>query len=118
MTEKGMFTELMEASSSREQPRRKAKRVTPPLAAPSPPDDRLPRELEDLSSVGYNSHSYRLTESEVRWLRRFCLRASERLDRTISHNTLFRVLLRLADDEWNSSPDKNRLLDSFSRLKK
>ncbi len=115
---KGMFTELMEASSSEEHPQRKPKRATtPPVPAP-PPDDRLPRELEDLSRVGYNSHSYRLTETEVRWLRRFCLRASERLDRPISHNTLFRILLRLADEEWNDSPDKNRLLDFLSRLKK
>jgi hypothetical protein len=115
-----MFTELMEASSSEEQPRRERGRPrapSPPLPIP-PKTDRLPDELEDLSRAGYNSHSYRFTETEVRWLRRFCLRASERLDKPISHNTLFRVLLRLADQEWNSSRDANRLLDFLSHVKK
>lgn len=115
---KGMFTELMEASSSEERPQRNPRQMTPPPAASPRPDDRLPEELEDLSHIGYNSHSYRLTETEVRWLRRFCLRASERLDRTISHNALFRVLLRLADEEWHADPQNNRLLRHLSRLKK
>ncbi len=113
---KGMFTELMEASNTEERPKPKSEKAARVPASTPPPDDQLPRELEDLSQAGYNSHSYRLSESEIRWLRRFCLRASERIDRHISHNTLFRVLLRLADQEWQSDPDGNRLLELLSRL--
>lgn len=114
---KGMFTELMETSSSDERPVAKPrKKVQSP--APIPPlGDQLPAELEELSNAGYNSHSYRLSETEIRWFRRFCLRASERVDRHISHNTLFRALLRLADEEWKSNPDGNRLLKLLSRIK-
>ena len=87
-------------------------------AKPVPKKDyTLPRELEDIGSAGYTSHSYRLTEVELRWLRRFSLQLSERLDRTVSHNTLIRLLLRLGDAEWTSNPNKNRLLDLLSRLK-
>lgn len=65
--------------------------------------------LEDLSAAGYTSHSYRFTERELRWLRRFCMRLSEMLDRPVSHNTLIRLLFRLADGEWRSNPDNNKL---------
>jgi len=111
---KGMFTELMEASDSQGRPRRQSRSATPPSVPAPSPDDRLPRELERMRV--HSSHSYRFTEAELRWLRRFCLHASERLDRRISHNTLFRVLLRLADDEWSKNPEKNRLLDFLSRI--
>jgi hypothetical protein len=110
-----MFTELMEASDKEqklpvERERREAKIV--PAS-----DDLLPDDLEDLSAVGYNSHSYRFTETEIRWMRRFSLRASELLDRKISHNSLVRVLLRLADQEWKTHPDRNRLRDLLSKIK-
>jgi len=110
-----MFTELMEASAPKERPPRKEARSEKPK--PALPDDLLPTELEDLSQAGYTSHSYRFTEAELRWLRRLCLRASERLDRQISHNTLVRVLLRLAEKEWKANPDDNRLLDLLTRIK-
>lgn len=114
---KGMFTELMEAADKkREQPKPEAQQL--PKAAPPPPDDGLlPGDLQDLSEAGYNSHSYRFTEAENRWIRRFCLRASEQLDRKVSHNTLIRVLLRLADQEWSTDPDRNRLRDLLSKIK-
>jgi hypothetical protein len=118
-----MFTELMEASEPRKAVAAPSKRQPakpsppPPPAPPRQPDDLLPGDLEDLSTAGYNSHSYRFTEAEIRWLRRFCLRASERLDRQISHNTLIRVLLRLADDEWRGNPRSNRILQMLGRLR-
>lgn len=81
------------------------------------PDDPILGELEDLSEAGYNSHSFRFTESELRWLRRFSLRLSEVLDRQISRNTLIRCLLRLAQNEWKRNPESNRLRDFLARLK-
>jgi len=118
-----MFTELMEAS----EPKKVApapRKEQPAKPSPAPPpgtqrstDDLLPGDLEDLSAAGYNSHSYRFTEAEIRWLRRFCLRASERLDRQISHNTLIRVMLRLADQEWQDNPRNNRILQLLGRTK-
>jgi hypothetical protein len=116
---KGMFTQLMEAAENE----RKVKQpVTEQDQTPSPrptrmADELLPPALEDLSQVGYNSHSYRFTDSEIRWLRRFSLRLSENLDRHISHNTLIRLLLRLADQEWKSNPSANRLFELLSQIK-
>lgn len=112
MPDDRMFAQLMEETV----PERPEQRIPKPKPAP-PKDNALPHDLEDLGSVGYTSHSYRLTESELRWLRRFSMQLSERLDRTVSHNTLIRLLLRLGDAEWSSNPDKNRLLDLLSRLK-
>ena len=114
---KGMFTELMEAADKKpEQQQPQRPEATKP--APPPKDDGLlPGDLQDLSDAGYNSHSYRFTEAENRWIRRFCLRASELLDRKVSHNTLIRVLLRLADQEWTTDPDRNRLRDLLSKIK-
>lgn len=119
---KGMFTELMEASEPKKvaPAHRRGQPTKPPLPPPKvprPSDDLLPGDLEDLSAAGYNSHSYRFTEAEIRWLRRFCLRASERLDRQISHNTLIRLLLRLADQEWQGNPRSNRILQLLAKLK-
>lgn len=108
-----MFAQLMEDGAGpapAEKPASEAK--------PVPKRDYvLPRDLEDIGSAGYTSHSYRLTEVELRGLRRFSLQLSERMDRTVSHNTLIRLLLRLGDAEWSSNPNKNRLLDLLLRLK-
>lgn len=80
-------------------------------------DSQLPDEMESIGEAGYTSHSYRLTEAEVRWLRRFCLRLSEQMDRTVSQNELIRTLFRMADEDWRKSTDDNRLLDQLSRNK-
>ena len=112
---KGMFTELMEAFDKKQKPH--VEQATRAEIPTPPPDDLLPDSLEDLSTVGYNSHSYRFTETEIRWMRGFSLRASELLDRKISHNSLVRVLLRLADQEWKTDPDRNRLHDLLSKIK-
>lgn len=109
-----MFADLMKEQPERVQP-------TAPLAPKAPSkksassDDLLPDELESLGAVGYTSHSYRLTESEARWLRRFALRLSERLDIRVTHNTLFRALLRLGDAEWRTNPKSNRLIDLLTK---
>jgi hypothetical protein len=108
-----MFAQLMEEGASRDP----AEKPAPQAKLVPKRDNTLPRDLEDIGSAGYTSHSYRLTEVELRWLRRFSLQLSERLDRTVSHNTLIRLLLRLGDAEWSSNPNKNRLLDLLSRLK-
>jgi hypothetical protein len=110
-----MFTELMEASDKIQGPPVKRELRDAKIVPPS--DDLLTDDLEDLSAVGYNSHSYRFTETEIRWMRRFSLRASEILDRKVSHNSLVRVLLRLADQEWKNDPDRNRLRDLLSKIK-
>lgn len=114
-----MFAQLMENQD--ETP------VTPAKATPSKPlqskkaegvaDATLPDALENIGEAGYTSHSYRLTDAEVRWLRRFCLRLSEQMDRTVSQNELIRTLFRLADEDWRAKPDDNRILDQLSRLK-
>lgn len=108
-----MFAQLMEpspeaAESDKQQPK--------PISHPAKPNEPQRREmeildelLEELSQAGYTSHSYRFTENELRWLRRFCLRLSEALDRPVSHNTFIRLLFRLADAEWRSNPEKNKL---------
>ena len=113
---RGMFTELMEATKATGRaPRGQAEGRPPKKTATQ--DSALSATLEDLSCAGYTSHSYRFTNAELRWLRRFCLRASERLDRQVSHNTLLRLLFRLADQEWNTNPRENRLLDLLSHLR-
>lgn len=112
-----MFAELMATKDEPASPppplTPKAKKVEPERAD----DIVLPAHLESLGDVGYTTHSYRVTEAELRWLRRFTLRLSERLDRRISHNTLIRVLLRIADGEWRRSPDKNPLLEELFNIK-
>lgn len=108
-----MFAQLMESSP---EAARDEKQPPKPIATrPRPKEPKrnhveiLEELLEDLSQAGYTSHSYRFTEDELRWLRRFCLRLSEALDRPISHNTFIRLLFRLADAEWRSNPEKNKL---------
>ncbi|MEX2158151.1 MAG: hypothetical protein WEB04_01995 [Dehalococcoidia bacterium] len=112
---KGMFTELMETSEAQDKQTVIKKKPVAPPPGPPPQDDLLPGEIEEMS-VGYTAHTYRFTDAEMRWLRRFCLRSSEQLDKKITHNALIRVLLRLANDEWNSDPNRNRLRDLLSRL--
>lgn len=115
----GTYASLVQLQEPRRKPR------VPPTGkpqmtekpSPPPPDDPILGELEDLSEAGYNSHSFRFTESELRWLRRFSLRLSETLDRQISRNTLVRCLLRIGQKEWNRNPESNRLRDLLSRLK-
>ena len=114
---KGMFTELMEAADKKHEQPKPEQQPRPAKPTPPPAIDLLSSDLEDLSVAGYNSHSYRFTDAENRYIRRFCLRASEILDRKISHNTLIRVLLRLADQEWSADPNSNRLLDMLSKIK-
>ena len=77
----------------------------------------LSPELDDLTETGYRSHSYRFTTAESRWLRHRCLQLSVQLDRTVTHNELVRVLLRIADDAMKANPEKNDLLDRLSRIK-
>lgn len=77
----------------------------------------LPPELDDLTEAGYRSHSFRFTTDESRWLKNRCLQLSAQLDRTITHNELVRVLLRIADDAMKASPDKNDVLDRLGRIK-
>jgi len=105
----------MAAAEAKDEPIRREPASSPASKRPAG-DDLLPSRLEDLSEVGYNSHSYRFTDGEIRWLRRFCLRLSETLDRPVAHNTLIRTLFRLADSEWRASPDANRILDLLTEL--
>ncbi len=120
MDDSRMFAQLMEDKPDEPRPikqkivREPEEPITP---VPAPVDPVLPRALEDLSDAGYTSHSYRLTESELKWLRRFCLRLSEHRDQTVSHNTFVRLLLRLAQEEWNKNPNDNHLLKLLSQLK-
>jgi len=117
MDDKRMFSQLMEEQPTVPAPE---PRSQPPKTRPTEaiePAPLLPPELEDLSDVGYTSHSYRLTEAELRWLRRFCIRLSERLDRTVSHNTLIRLLLRIGASEWERDPQDNRLTKLLRQLK-
>src|SRR5262245_31048297 len=101
MPEKGMFTELMEPSNEQPEQSRPPKARSGQPQAPDPAADHLPPELANPSRPGYNAHSYRFSAAEIRWLRRFSVRASEVLDRNISRNSMIRVLLRLAEAEWN-----------------
>jgi hypothetical protein len=115
-----MFAQLMEDKPHEPQPAKPELPAKPERHArpdPLPADPILPADLEDLSGAGYTSHSYRLTEAELKWLRRFCLRLSEHRDQTVSHNTFVRLLLRLAQDEWDKDPKDNHLLQLLSRLK-
>lgn len=126
---KGMFSELMDVSKNEAKPPVVAPQAVPPLPADhqSPaPLPALPRrsvketlsdELQNLSEAGYTSHSYRFTESELRWMRRFCLRTADELDTPLSHNTFIRVLFRLADLEWKTDPRDNQLRRLLSSLK-
>jgi hypothetical protein len=108
-----MFTELMETSEAQDNKPVPSKPAKLPTTAPQ--EERLPKDLEPMS-VGNTGHTYRFTEPEMRWLRRFCLKASEQLDKKVTHNSLIRALLRLAESEWNSNPERNRLRDVLSRL--
>jgi hypothetical protein len=108
-----MFTELMKTAETDDESDAETEKQP---TVETPRDDLLPTKLEDLSEAGYNSHSYRFTDSEMRWLRRFCLRLSEKLDQPVAHNTLIRALFRLADADWRVNPEHNRILELLSRL--
>jgi hypothetical protein len=113
-----MFAELMETQNEPASPPPPVVRTVPkPTEHVAPANGDLPTDLEKLGDVGYTSHSYRLTASELLWFRRFSLKLSERLDRTISHNTVIRALFRIADDEWRANPEDNKLLKHLSELK-
>ena len=115
----GMYSKLMELN--KEQTR-------PAQGSPPPTDDEetpanhtlplLPLELEDPRDTGSKSHSYRFTINEIHWLRRFCDHLSVELDRDVSHNTLVRLLLRLALAEWEENPDSNRLRHLIVKARK
>jgi hypothetical protein len=141
VADKGMFTELMEASTRIPPAQRPAgsKSVRTPLEEPKPrpspqvgpkpmtdnesgrsaastATDALPPDLEDLGQVGYVSHSYRFSTIELRWLQRFCRRTSVDLDTAVSHNVLMRVLFRLAETTWSQDPDNNELRRLLTEL--
>lgn len=119
MSDDRMFAQLMETQPEQpdESPKsRQADRMKSKVAEPTN-ELRLPDELENIGDAGYTSHSYRLTDAEVRWLRRFCFKLSEQMDRTVSQNELIRSLFRLADEDWRAKPDDNRILDQLSRHK-
>lgn len=119
MSDDRMFAQLMAAQDPGSPDTQESPRTNRPKTKPVEPRDelRLPPELENIGEAGYTSHSYRLTDAEVRWLRRFCFKLSEQLDRTISQNELIRTLFRLADEDWRAKPDGNRLLDQLSHHK-
>lgn len=119
----GTFSKLMElAESLPREPKRHTKQAEPTPTRRArqqepPHSDSLPKHLDDLSETGYTSHSYRFTEEELRWLRLFCYRVSADLDRPVNHNTLVRLLLRLADQEWKANPQDNKLRRLILALK-
>jgi hypothetical protein len=119
----GLDQRLFDEQKPREVPRAETpepatKPASPPKSpAATKPTETLPTELDDLSESGYTSHSYRFTDDELRWLQRFCLEAGAKVGRPVHHNTLMRVLLRLADEEWKASPNENRLLKLLSQIK-
>jgi hypothetical protein len=114
---KGMFTELMEAADKKpEEPKVPQPRVNKP-SQPKDPRPQLPPEIENVSRVGYVSHSFRLTTSEKEWLDSFCFQLSAQLDRKVTHNNLVRVLLRIADTTMKTRPDGNELLDRLLQIK-
>ncbi len=119
MSDDRMFAQLMENQDETPAVRAKASPSKPlqPKKIEPPADAILPAALENIGEAGYTSHSYRLTDAEVRWLRRFCLRLSEQTDRTVSQNELIRTLFRLADEDWRAKPDDNRILDRLSQFK-
>lgn len=121
MSDERMFTQLMESQPDDAPEAREVIKPDPKARtakASKPVDElRLPDELESIGDAGYTSHSYRLTDAEVRWLRRFCFKISEQLDRTVSQNELIRSLFRLADKEWRRKPDNNEVIDELSQHK-
>lgn len=117
MSDDRMFAQLMETQPVDKTPARQPE--PKPMAAPAnePKEElKLPDEFENIGD-GYTSHSYRLTDAEVRWLRRFCLKLSEQMDRTVSQNELIRTLFRLADEDWRAQPNAGRLVDQLSKHK-
>jgi hypothetical protein len=119
MSDERMFTQLMESQPAPDDSPKQAAKPEPSAKPARQPKDELalPDDLEDIGDAGYTSHSYRLTDTEVRWLRRFCLKLSERMDRTVSQNELIRTLFRIADKEWREKPSTNRVADELSRNK-
>lgn len=117
MNDDRMFAQLMETQPEQpDQPPKAPRAELEKSAAAKPKDElKLPDELENIGDAGYTSHSYRLTDAEVRWLRRFCFKLSEQMDRTVSQNELIRTLFRLADEDWRAKPDDNRILDQLSQ---
>ncbi len=120
MSDDRMFAQLMETQAADEpasHPKLAPPAPTEPKASKPRDELKLPDELENIGDAGYTSHSYRLTDAEVRWLRRFCFKLSEQMDRTVSQNELIRTLFRLADEDWRAKPDANRILDQLSQHK-
>jgi hypothetical protein len=120
MSDDRMFAQLMETQpeDGAEVPKPSRSAHAKPSKTPTATSElRLPDELENIGEAGYTSHSYRLTDAEVRWLRRFCFRLSEQMDRTVSQNELIRTLFRIADEDWRAKPGDNRLLDQLSQHK-
>lgn len=118
MSEKeGTYASLMEVQQAKSERPTKQPLRPEPLPAPFPSQPELSSELDDLTEVGYRSHSYRFTTAESHWLKSRCLQLSVQLDRTVTHNELVRVLLRVADDAMRKNPEKNDLLNRLSRIK-
>jgi hypothetical protein len=112
----GTYSELVELSQQREQPKPKPR-------APKPDEPKreaftTPSSEEDLATTPYISQNYRFTEDELRWLRRQSLNLSERLGTKISQNTILRVALQRLRELYSHNPKANPLLEALEKLKK
>ena len=124
--EKGMFTELMEASrepSNAPPPRpKKAPEATRPIEQVSSPtgDDTLTAasEQEDLSTIPYMAQNYRFTEDELKWLRRQAYDLTETLGAKVPQNLVVRIAVHHLRQVVTKNPKNNPLLEAISKLRK
>jgi hypothetical protein len=84
---------------------------------PAPPRP-LHSAEEDLNTVPYISQSFRITETELSWLRQQSFELTQRFGSRITQSTVLRVALHRLREACQKDTDKNPLLETVSRLKK
>jgi hypothetical protein len=120
VSDKGMFTELMEAS--KEAPRRET--MTARQAKASRPENESPRATvqpetpEDLSTVPYIGQNYRFTEDELKWVRRQAYELTERLGAKVHQNLVVRIALHYLREACADKTKANPLVEAISKIKK
>jgi hypothetical protein len=97
------------------EPRPAPKELRPGAQSEEGNADALPSLYADHAESEHERTTIRLTTHELKWLKRLALRLNEDLDIRVSQNTLFRALLRVAEDLIKRGSQSNSLIDILKK---
>lgn len=89
----------------------------PTFTARPKPEPSSSERIEDLYITPYISQTFRLTEDELRWVRKQAFIQTEKLGEKVTQNMIVRIALRSLREACAENPKENPLLESLSRRK-